>query len=74
MEEINKLEQEIRNLEASLTSVTSDIGDWKIAKCMEYQFIGITAPYDIFELHRKRQAVRDRINEIQEEINAYKLA
>lgn len=67
---ISELEQEIRNLEASLTSVTSDIGDWKISKCMEYQSIGMKSPYDIFELHEKRQAVRDKINELQDEINS----
>lgn len=69
-EKISELEQEIRNLEASLTSTTSDIGDWKIAKYMEYQSIGMKSPYDIFELHEKRQAVRDKINELQDEVNS----
>lgn len=71
MENTNKraeLEQEIRNLESQLLSVASDIGDWKVAKCMEYQAAGLDMPYDINELHAKRQAVRDRINEIQEEL------
>lgn len=71
MENINKkeeLEQEIRNLESQLSSVASNIGDWKIAKCMEYQASGLDMPYDINELHIKRQVVRDKINEIQEEL------
>ena len=64
-----ELEQRVRDLEAKLSCTSSDIGDWKIAKCMEYQVAGLDMPYDINELHTKRQAVRDRINEIQEELN-----
>ena len=73
METLNKraeLEQEIRNLESKLTCVSSSIGDWKVAKCMEYQAAGLEIPYDIGKLHEERQAVRDRINEIQEELAA----
>ncbi|MBR6045769.1 MAG: hypothetical protein IKP95_12785 [Ruminococcus sp.] len=64
------IEQEIRNLECELTSTVSPIGDWKIAKYMEYQAIGEPAPYDINALHAQRQAVRDRINELQAELDA----
>lgn len=71
METLNKkaeLEQEIRNLESKLTCVSSSIGDWKVAKCMEYQAAGLEMPYDISKLHEERQAVRDRINEIEKEL------
>lgn len=64
-----ELEQDIRNLEASLISGSSDIGDWKIAKCQEYALAGLDLPYDIQELHNARQAVRDEINTIQEQID-----
>ena len=57
--------QEIANLLTSLSSSNSPIGDWKVAKCYEYQLVGLEPPYDIAELHVKRQAVRDRINELQ---------
>ncbi len=67
-EEIARKEQEIRNLESSLSSVTSNIGDWKIAKCMEYQAMEMEIPYDINELHQERQTVRDTINQLQNEI------
>ena len=73
METLNRkaeLEQEIRNLESRLLSVASPVGDWKVAKCMEYQIAGLDMPYDINELHEQRQAIRDRINEIQEELAA----
>lgn len=72
MENTNKkaeLEQEIRNLESQLSSNASDIGDWKVAKCMEYQAAGLDMPYDFDELHEARQAVRDEINQIQEQID-----
>lgn len=71
-EEIARKEQEIRNLQSELTSVVSDIGDWKIAKCMEYQAMGMGAPYDIGKLHEQRQAVRDKIGEIENEIEKLK--
>ena len=61
-----ELEQEMRNLISLLTSSYSDIGDWKVAKYQEYVLSGREAPYDIEELHTKRQAARDRINEIKQ--------
>ena len=61
-------EQEILNLTADLSSAASPVGDWKIAKYNEYVSIGKPAPYDIQELHAKRQAIRDRIYELQEEL------
>ena len=68
MNEREKLEQEIRNLTADLQSPISDIGDWKIIKCNEYRMKGEPCPYNIDELHAKREAVRARINEIQEQL------
>ena len=61
-------EQEILNLTADLSSAASPIGDWKVAKYQEYMLAGLEAPYDIDDLHTKRQAARDRINELQEEL------
>lgn len=67
-EERRKTEQQIINLKASLESRESDIGDWKIAKAQEYILAGIECPYDIAELHAKRQAVRDEINRLREDL------
>ena len=39
--------------------------DYKIIKCYEYQMAGIPLPYDIQALHTERQAVRDKIAELQ---------
>lgn len=39
--------------------------DYKIIKCSEYNLAGSALPYDIAELHAKRQALRDHINELE---------
>lgn len=64
------LEQQIRDLESSLSCNTSPIGDWKVTKCMEYQLSGKELPYDFEELSNQRQAVRDQINELEKQIAA----
>lgn len=70
IDERMKKEQEIRNLQSMLSSTASPIGDWKIAKHMEYTLLGMDSPYDIEALHTERQAIRDRINDLQEELDA----
>ncbi len=39
--------------------------DYQIIKCYEYSLIGKELPYNMAELHNKRQEVRDKINELQ---------
>ena len=51
---------EINHLKEKLTET-----DYKIIKCYEYQLAGLELPYDISELHTKRQAIRDKINELE---------
>lgn len=70
LDERAQKEQEIRNLQSMLSSTASPIGDWKIAKAYEYTLAGLDAPYDLEELHTERQAIRDRINDLQEELDA----
>ena len=67
--EKEQLQQELNDLIVQLQSPVSPIGDWKIEKYTEYLAVGEPAPYDIQYLHTKRQAVRDRINEIQAVLN-----
>lgn len=61
-------QQEIINLMSQLSSTASDIGDWKISKIYEYRMLGKEDPYDFEELAAARQAVRDKINELQTEV------
>lgn len=39
--------------------------DYKIIKCHEYTLVGKPLPYDIEALHAERQALRDKINELE---------
>lgn len=65
IKEREELEAELRVLRSQLEANTSEVGDWKIIKVLEYQLINKTIPYDIEELNKKRQIIRDRINEIE---------
>ena len=66
--ERENLEAELRVLRSKLEANSSDVGDWKIIKALEYQMIGKAIPYDIEELNTERQIIRDRINEIQKRL------
>lgn len=63
MTEREQLEQEIRNLECDLAA-----SDYKVIKCYEYSLIGQELPYNVQEINAERQAIRDRINYLQEQI------
>lgn len=67
-EERESKEQEIRDLTQDLTSPVSPIGDWKVVKIQEYNLMQRSVPYDVDALHAKRQAARDRINQLQAEL------
>ncbi len=69
MDERELLEQEKRNLEQSLLSVESPYGDWKVVKYNEYIAAGLEAPYDIAEVNSQREAIRERIREINKILN-----
>ena len=64
----NALNAELASLMSSLSANTSPIGDWKVIKIYEARLKGETDPYDFEELSAERQAARDRINEIQKEL------
>ena len=59
-----KDKKEVERLKAELAAT-----DYKIIKCSEYSLNGQELPYDIAELHAQRQALRDRINELENENN-----
>lgn len=65
---INALRAEMAQLMSNLSANTSSIGDWKVIKIDEARMQGLPDPYDFEELAAARQAARDRINEIQEEL------
>ena len=55
-------EQEIAELKAQLSAT-----DYKVIKCSECQILGMAMPYDVAELHAERQAIRDKINQLEQE-------
>lgn len=59
-EEIIKYE-EIEKLKKQL-----DETDYKIIKCSEYSLAGKELPYNVEYLHEQRQAIRDRITELED--------
>ena len=54
-------EDKIRELKAELAAT-----DYQIIKCSECQLLGQDMPYDVAELHAQRQAIRDKINKLEE--------
>lgn len=54
-------EDKIRELKTLLAST-----DYQIIKCSECQLLGQDMPYDVAELHEQRQAIRDKINKLEE--------
>lgn len=42
--------------------------DYKVIKCAEALTIGADMPYDVESLHNKRQALRDKINELEKAV------
>ena len=64
----NALNAEMAQLMSNLAANTSSIGDWKIIKIYEARLKGEEDPYDYEELSVLRQAARNRIDEIREEL------
>ena len=42
--------------------------DYKVIKCAEAMAVGAEMPYDVESLHKERQALRDKINELEEQL------
>lgn len=43
--------------------------DYKVIKCAEAMTVGAEMPYDVASLHKVRQALRDKINELEKTLN-----
>lgn len=52
---------------SSLKMLISDT-DYQIIKTYEYSLVGKESEYDIESLHKERQALRDKINELEEQL------
>ena len=63
MDECVPKSAEIERLKSELQA-----SDYKVIKCAEALTIGAEMPYDVASLHKERQALRDKINELEEQL------
>lgn len=66
-QDTQKSKNEIKALKEQLLS-----DDYKIIKCYEASLIGAEMPYNVPELHKKRQDIRNEINRLEELISSNK--
>ena len=63
IEECIPKSEEIERLKSELQE-----SDYKVIKCAEAMAVGAEMPYNVTELHNERQALRDKINELESEV------
>ena len=72
-EDFEEVQMYIPNREKSKAEKIADLKarlsktDDKVIECSECHLLGQDMPYDVAELHRERQAIRDQINELEKE-------
>ena len=59
------IQMEIKRLKSELQE-----SDYKVIKCAEAMTIGAELPYDVASLHKVRQALRDKINQLEMEVQS----
>ena len=59
-----------RELILDIESLKSELqeSDYKVIKCAEAMAVGAEMPYNMESLHKERQALRDKINELESEV------
>ena len=59
-----------RELILDIESLKSELqeSDYKVIKCAEAICLNAELPYNMTELHKERQALRDKINELESEV------
>ena len=68
MTEREQKEQKIRDLKSRLTDTSSPVGDWRMAKYIEYEKNGKELPFNFGQYSAERQAIRDEINTLEQEL------
>ena len=72
MEKISRYMERDRRSELILDieSLKSELqaSDYKVITCAEAMAVGAEMPYNMTELHNERQALRDKINELESEV------
>ena len=64
------IDEQQANIQMEIERLKSELqeSDYKVIKCAEAMAIGVEMPYNVTELHNERQALRDKINELESEV------
>ena len=64
------IDEQQANIHMEIEHLKSELqeSDYKVIKCAEAICLNAELPYNMTELHNERQALRDRINELESEV------
>ena len=64
------IDEQQANIQMEIERIKSELqeSDYKVIKCAEAMAVGEEMPYDMESLHKERQALRDKINELESEV------
>lgn len=64
------IDEQQANIQMEIERLKSELqeSDYKVIKCAEAMAVGAEMPYDMTALHKERQALRDKINELESEV------
>lgn len=64
------IDEQQANIQMEIERLKSELqaSDYKVIKCAEAMAVGMEMPYDVASLHNERQALRDKINELESEV------
>ena len=64
------IDEQQANIQMEIERLKSELqeSDYKVIKCAEAMAVSADMPYDVASLHKVRQALRDKINELESEV------
>ena len=64
------IDEQQANIHMEIEHLKSELqeSDYKVIKCVEAMAVGIEMPYNVESLYNERQTLRDKINELESEV------
>lgn len=64
------IDEQQANIQMEIERLKSELSesDYKVIKCAEAMAVGAEMPYDMASLHKERQALRDKINKLEQQL------
>ena len=64
------IDEQQANIQMEIKRIKSELqeSDYKVIKCAEAICLNSELPYNMTELHKERQALRDKINKLESEV------